>query len=300
MAPKAQKVATPATTTAAPVAAATPAPAAAKTPAPAAATTSTSTKKDKVAAAPAKVEEVKVAAAPAATETKKATKAASTKTEAPAATPAPAAAVVAAPAAEATTDASDEENKGERRKPTKDTINAEFEKLKKWFEDKICVLCPPKEEGDAAAAATDANGKKKRKRANKGLGIKDVRFLKKTIEQIQKDHIKVAKIKNNNRKNLTSGLKKEVLLSDELYDFCGFAKGSLHSRVEVNTQLNKYVKERNLQDKEDGRLIHPDAKLKALLRLDAGYAGPIKFWELTQKTACHFINTNAAAAPVKA
>jgi chromatin remodeling complex protein RSC6 len=285
---------------------ATPAPAAttvAATPAPvAAAKASTSTKKEKAT----KPEEVKVAVAPAtpapavvapvaAAPKAKATKSASTKSEA---TPAPAAEPVAAAATTETT--SEEENKGERRKPTKDTINAEFEKLKKWFEDKICVLCPPKEEGDAAAAATDANGKKKRKRANKGLGIKDVRFLKKTIEQIQKDHIKVAKIKNNNRKNLTSGLKKEVLLSDELYDFCGFAKGSLHSRVEVNTQLNKYVKERNLQDKEDGRLIHPDAKLKALLRLDAGYAGPIKFWELTQKTACHFINTNAAAAPVKA
>ena len=154
--------------------------------------------------------------------------------------------------------------------------------FKKWLDEKLTTL-QPKEE-----PAADGTTNKKRKRATKGLGIKDLRYIKKTIEQMQKDHIKVTKIKNPNRKNNTSGLKVEVELSDELYDFCGFEKGTLHSRVDVNKKLNQYVKEHNLQNPKDGREIFPDTKLKALLRIESNDNSAKPYWFITKASSCHY------------
>ena len=305
MAPKTPKTVAPVSTNAtpavaAPVAQATPAvaPAPAQAQAPAQAAKSTSKKP----AAPKAAEATPVATAVVAPAPAAASKSTSKKS----ATPAPASAPVAvAPAkteeASAAPATSEEPSvPGERRKPTKDTLNAEYEKIRKWIDEKLAMLTPPKEE---ATAENGAELKKKRKRANKGLGIKDVRFLKKSLEQMQKDHIKVSKIKNTNRKNNTSGLKLPVKLSKDLYDFCGLEHDSLHSRVDVNKILNAYVKEKGLQDNDDKRKIYPDAKLKALLGLEANHAAPIQFWELTQRTAHHFpesVNSKKKAKKPKA
>jgi len=222
--------------------------------------------------------------APAPTKVASTKKAASTKAAEPVAP-----VVEVAPAQATETPAEVSSEAAAKSKPTKDSLNTEYDRLKKWLDDKLSTL-QPKEE----APATNADGtaapatNKKRKRAPKGLGIKDVRYIKKTIEQMQKDHIKVTKIKNPNRKNNTSGLKVEVELSDELYDFCGFEKGTLHSRVDVNKKLNQYVKEHNLQNPKDGREIFPDTKLKALLRIEAGDNTAKPYWFITKASSCHY------------
>jgi upstream activation factor subunit UAF30 len=53
-----------------------------------------------------------------------------------------------------------------------------------------------------------------------------------------------------------------VRLSDEMSEICGGAK--LMPRSEVTKLVWKYIKLHNLQDENDGRIIHVDAKLRSL------------------------------------
>ena len=68
-----------------------------------------------------------------------------------------------------------------------------------------------------------------------------------------------------------SALQKPVKISDELCKFLGFEVGTEHSRQEVTSTINKYIKDNDLQDPANRRFIKLDgsdagAKLKALLR----------------------------------
>tara|TARA_Y100000389_G_C17468992_1_gene528499 strand:+ start:4896 stop:5522 length:627 start_codon:yes stop_codon:yes gene_type:complete len=68
-----------------------------------------------------------------------------------------------------------------------------------------------------------------------------------------------------------SALQRPVAISNELCSFLGFDENTEHSRQEVTTSINNYIKTNNLQDPENRRFIlletTPEAKkLKALLR----------------------------------
>lgn len=73
------------------------------------------------------------------------------------------------------------------------------------------------------------------------------------------------KRKSGNR--APSGFVKPAKISDELADFLGKSKGSEMARTEVTREINNYIREKKLQDKDNGRKIIPDAKLTALLKL---------------------------------
>ena len=61
-----------------------------------------------------------------------------------------------------------------------------------------------------------------------------------------------------------SALQKPVAISDELCKFLGFEVGSEHSRQEVTSSINSYIKEHNLQDPSNRRFILLDGSDKAL------------------------------------
>lgn len=68
-----------------------------------------------------------------------------------------------------------------------------------------------------------------------------------------------------------SALQKPVKISDELCAFLGFELGTEHSRQEVTTTINKYIKDNELQDPSNRRYIKldgsmPATELKKLLR----------------------------------
>tara|TARA_B100001964_G_C14258100_1_gene613573 strand:+ start:5275 stop:5883 length:609 start_codon:yes stop_codon:yes gene_type:complete len=62
-----------------------------------------------------------------------------------------------------------------------------------------------------------------------------------------------------------SGFTIPALISDELAKFLGEKKGSLVPRTEVTRAVNLYVKNKNLQNPSNRKIIIPDAKLKKLL-----------------------------------
>tara|TARA_Y100000389_G_scaffold197722_1_gene232845 strand:- start:1025 stop:1696 length:672 start_codon:yes stop_codon:yes gene_type:complete len=96
--------------------------------------------------------------------------------------------------------------------------------------------------------------------------LTDFRSLQKRTER----EIKAAQKANSKRKRkpgnrAPSGFVKPTLISDQLADFLGKAHGSELARTEVTREINQYIRANSLQDKDNGRIIKPDAKLKALL-----------------------------------
>lgn len=67
----------------------------------------------------------------------------------------------------------------------------------------------------------------------------------------------------------TSQFDKKMLVSDEMCDFAGWPRNSLHSRVEVTDALwNRYIKANEMRCSTNKRIGKLDSKLKALLKVD--------------------------------
>ena len=103
--------------------------------------------------------------------------------------------------------------------------------------------------------------------------------------------------KNVNRQ--PSGFVKPTLISNELATFLGKAIGSEMARTEVTREINAYIRDKSLQDKENGRRILPDAKLKKLLKLKD--EDELTYFNLQRFMSPHFSTAAklAAAAAVK-
>ncbi len=101
--------------------------------------------------------------------------------------------------------------------------------------------------------------------------------LTKLFKNLQAEHKKVVKtLKKNTRGKQRrvlkdgetrgpSGFTVPAPISDELAKFLGEKKGSLVPRTEVTRAENLYVKNKNLQNPSNRKIIVPDAKLKKLL-----------------------------------
>lgn len=104
--------------------------------------------------------------------------------------------------------------------------------------------------------------------------LSQLRGLISVVKGLQKEHLKMQKVqakkaqkKANGTPRPPSGFAKPSLLSDELCSFLGLPSGSSLSRTEVTSKVNQYIKEHNLQNKEDKRKIIPDQKLSKVLSM---------------------------------
>ena len=98
-----------------------------------------------------------------------------------------------------------------------------------------------------------------------------------------------------------SGFVKPTLISKELAEFLGKTDGAEMARTEVTREINAYIRNNNLQDKENGRRINPDTKLKSLLKLKKGEE--LTYFNLQRYMSPHFaaaVKAVAAAATVTA
>ena len=91
-----------------------------------------------------------------------------------------------------------------------------------------------------------------------------------------------------------SGFVKPTLISEELAAFLGKAKGTEMARTEVTREINKYIRDKGLQCKENGRKINPDAKLTKLLNLSK--QDELTYFNLQRYMSPHF--AKAGQAPV--
>ncbi len=120
----------------------------------------------------------------------------------------------------------------------------------------------------------------------------------KTLEKVFSRELKSAQ-KNSKKRRTTgnrqpSGFVKPTRISDELAKFLGKAVGSEMARTEVSKEINAYIREKGLQDKENGRKIHPDASLSKLLALGSG--DELTYFNLQRYMKHHFVKEAAVAS----
>ena len=124
--------------------------------------------------------------------------------------------------------------------------------------------------------------------------LTDFRALQKRTER----ELKAAQKANTKRKRKSgnrapSGFVKPTLISDQLADFLGKAHGSELARTEVTREINQYIRANSLQDKDNGRIIKPDAKLKALLGVKD--SEELTYFNLQKFMSPHFQKATPAA-----
>jgi len=90
--------------------------------------------------------------------------------------------------------------------------------------------------------------------------------VKKEIKELKK---KIVKNKNKVTRQ-PSGFAKPCKVTKELCDFMNKQEGTQIARTEVTKALISYVKDNKLNNKENGKIILPDNKLKTLLGIKEG------------------------------
>jgi chromatin remodeling complex protein RSC6 len=124
----------------------------------------------------------------------------------------------------------------------------------------------------------------------------DFKTLEKSIARdlkaAQKSSGRKRKVTNTNRQ--PSGFAKPTRISDELAKFLGKPVGTELARTGVSKEINAYIRTHNLQDKTNGRLIHPDTKLASLLNIKNGEE--LTYFNLQRYMKHHFVKESVATA----
>lgn len=176
--------------------------------------------------------------------------------------------------------------------------NTVVEKKKSSKKEKVAAPAPvadvtdAPEEGTVFAKLSDYNAKLQQL-ANLFTSIKsDFKTLEKTVSRelktAQKNSQKKRKVSAN---RAPSGFVKPTKISDELATFLGKTKGCEMARTEVSKEINLYIREKKLQDKDNGRKIHPDAALTKLLNIGKGEE--LTYFNLQRYMKHHFIKASA-------
>ena len=95
----------------------------------------------------------------------------------------------------------------------------------------------------------------------------NLRSLDKAVNRQMKIMLKTKKKKANRK---PSGFAVPMPISKELCKFMERPTGSEVARTEVTQYIIRYIKDNNLQWKENRKIIKPDINLKALLKIDNG------------------------------
>ena len=122
----------------------------------------------------------------------------------------------------------------------------------------------------------------------------DFRTLERHAAREMRAAQKASKRKRKSGNRAPSGFVKPTLISKELADFLGKPVGTEWARTEVTREINAYIRTHSLQDKENGRKINPDTKLRSLLQLKKGEE--LTYFNLQKYMSPHFAKATPAAA----
>jgi upstream activation factor subunit UAF30 len=109
---------------------------------------------------------------------------------------------------------------------------------------------------------------------------------KKAIRELKAAEKASQKRKRKQGNRSPSGFVKPTKISDELANFLGKDKGSEMARTEVTREINAYIRENKLQDKDNGRVIRADKKLSSLLKLQT--SDELTYFNLQKYMSPHF------------
>lgn len=126
----------------------------------------------------------------------------------------------------------------------------------------------------------------------------DFKTLEKAITREMKAAQKAsAKRRQNSGNRKPSGFVKPARISNELASFLGKDVGTEMSRTDVSKEINAYIVAHSLKDTKNGRIIHPDAKLTKLLKVQKN--DELTFFNLQRYMKPHFAKAGDPA-PVSA
>lgn len=132
-----------------------------------------------------------------------------------------------------------------------------------------------------------------------------LRGLTNKLKQVKKEHTKnIKQLQKLQKKKKSggsgvkhqSGIAKPGFISPELCDFIGVNAGTPMARTEVIKLVNKYIKEHQLQDQANKKVIVPDAKLQSLLQSSKN--DEITYFNLQTYMKPHYANPNKTASVV--
>ena len=168
-----------------------------------------------------------------------------------------------------------ENGKRQRRVVTKESVLTDFETLLSDLEREIESL-------------RDTNAKDTK--ARKAKGVKFLKSVTKNIKTLRNDASRVMRTRKQSTrpKNTSSGFMKPVQISPEMAKFTGWEPDVPRSRVDVTKYLCQYIRENDLQNPEDRRIIRPDSQLKTLLNIKDGSKDPLTYYSLQQSIQHHF------------
>ncbi len=123
----------------------------------------------------------------------------------------------------------------------------------------------------------------------------ELRALEKsTVRELRAAYKAAARSKRKQGNRSPSGFVKPTAISDELAKFLGKDTGTEMARTEVTRELNAYIRQHNLQDKDNGRKINADASLRGLLQL--GKNDELTYFNLQKYMSPHFAKSKTASA----
>ena len=212
----------------------------------------------------------------------KTTKTTTTKTETPAAAPAPVSAASAAPAAKA----------------KKAVVKTEAVAAPAPAPAPV-VAAAPEAVAEMDSSLVEQSGEFLVKLQQLGALINALKTEYRTLEKKWTRDLKVAQKQSSKRKRKAgarapSGFVKPTRISDELASFLAKPSGTEMARTEVTRDINKYIREHNLQDKANGRQINPDTKLASLLKV--AKTDVLTYFNLQRYMSPHFAKAGDAVA----
>lgn len=207
-----------------------------------------------------------------------------TKTETPAAAPAPVVAASAAPAAKAKKAVV----KTEAAAPVAAPAPAP-----------VVVAAASDAAAEVDSSLVEQSGEFLVKLQQLGALINALKTEYRTLEKKWTRDLKVAQKQSSKRKRKAgarapSGFVKPTRISDELASFLAKPSGTEMARTEVTRDINKYIREHNLQDKANGRQINPDSKLASLLKV--AKTDVLTYFNLQRYMSPHFAKAGDAVS----
>tara|TARA_B100001540_G_C15767579_1_gene624714 strand:+ start:809 stop:1504 length:696 start_codon:yes stop_codon:yes gene_type:complete len=169
-------------------------------------------------------------------------------------------------------ESADTEVRRRRRVVDRDSVLAEFDAILEEFDTEIQNL-------------RSADTKSRRT-----TGVKFLRTASKRIRTLKNDSARCMKVRKQSTRprNTTSGFMKPVNISNEMCKFTGWETDCPKSRVDVTKYICNYIKEKELQNPTDRRIILPDSKLKKLLSTENDEDQPLTYYTLQKRIQHHF------------
>ena len=118
---------------------------------------------------------------------------------------------------------------------------------------------------------------------------KKIKILEKHTQKQQKKIIKIQQ-KQKREKKKPSGFATPTPISNSLRNFLDKPYGTQVARTEVTKYIVQYIKDHDLQNKENRKLINPDTKLMSLLELNP--KDTLNYFNLQSFMNKHFIKNH--------